>query len=171
MKPSIEVAEAVDEYMTENGFTREEYTAKTMTLFAGPFSFRVPNPKARQQLVPLHDIHHVVTGFGTDVIGEGEQGVWELRAGCPMGIGYFLNSLATAGAFLLSPRRVIRAFLSAKDAETLYGSRINQEAAQAMTLGELRKRLGVPENGVANRAQRRLHSHAPKMRFADRAAN
>jgi hypothetical protein len=157
----VSVGQAVDEYMTENGFTIAEYTAKTVTLFAGPLSFRVPNPPARQRAVPLHDIHHVVTGFGTDVIGEGEQGIWELRAGCPGLVPIFLNSLAATGAFLLSPRRVIRAFLSAKGAETLYMSRISEESAKLMTVAELRRHLHVPENGIANREERRLHSHAP----------
>ena len=162
----IAVGRAVESYMAENGFTVAEYTAKTVTLFAGPLSFRVPNPPARQRAVPLHDIHHVVTGFGTDVIGEGEQGIWELRAGCPNAIAFFLNSVAAAGGFLLSPRRVIRAFLSAKNADTLYDSRINEESARLMTVRELRGRLGVPENGVANRKERRLHSHAPHGAYA-----
>jgi hypothetical protein len=169
------VGQAVDDYMTENGFTIAEYTAKTVTFFAGPLSFRVPNPKARQEAVPLHDIHHVVTGFGTDVIGEGEQGIWELRAGCPAPIAIFLNGLAAAGGFLLSPRRIIRAFLSAKDATTLYprgtgplrsDSRISEESAKLMTVRELRRHLNVPENGIANREERRLHSHAPRTSIA-----
>jgi hypothetical protein len=162
----VEVGRAVETYMTENGFTVAEYTAKTVTFFAGPISFRVPNPPARQRAVPLHDIHHVVTGFGTDVIGEGEQGIWELRAGCPGAIPIFLNSLAATGAFFLSPRRVIRAFLSAKNAKTLYVSTIDAEAARLMTVRELRRRLGVPENGIANRNERRLHSHAPNGAYA-----
>ena len=171
MDHRIEVGRAVERYMAENGFTREDYTAKTVMLFAGPLSFRVPNPPARQKVVPLHDIHHVVTGYGTDVIGEAEQATWELRAGCPSPIAIALNSLAMLSGFFLSPRRVIRAFLSAKEAETLYGSRINEEAANVMTVAELRRRLGVPEDGVANKSERRLHSHAPKMAFPDRVAS
>ena len=159
------VADYVQRYLDENGFTREEYTARTVQLFAGPIAFRVPNPPARQRAVPLHDIHHVVTGFGTDVIGEGEQGAWELRAGCPGVIPIFLNSIAMLGGFLLAPRRVIRAFRSGKTAETLYGStRISHEAALEMSLTELRQRLGVPERGVANPDERRLHSHAAELR-------
>ncbi|MEO7110173.1 MAG: hypothetical protein ABI183_07045 [Polyangiaceae bacterium] len=167
----VSVGQAVDEYMTENGFTIAEYTAKKMTLFAGPLSFRVPNPQARQRAVPLHDIHHVVTGFGTDVIGEGEQGIWELRAGCPALVAIFLNSLAAAGAFILSPRRVIRAFSKAKGASTLYPvrgapagreSRISEESAKLMTVRELRRHLSVPESGIAELGERRLHSHAPQ---------
>jgi hypothetical protein len=160
------VGQAVDDYLTENGFTIAEYTAKTVRFFAGPLSFRVPNPKARQEAVPLHDIHHVVTGFGTDVIGEGEQGIWELRAGCPAPVAIFLNSLAAAGGFLLSPRRIIRAFLSANGATTLYGSSISEESAKLMTVRELRRHLHVPENGIANQAERRLHSHAPRASVA-----
>ncbi len=163
------VGQAVEEYLTENGFTVAEYTAKTVKFFAGPISFRVPNPPARQRAVPLHDIHHVVTGFGTDVIGEGEQGIWELRANCPGIIPIFLNSLAAAGGFLLSPRRIIRAFFAAKGAETLYPhgseSRISEESAKLMTVRELRRRLGVPENGIANLEERRLHSHAPSSAY------
>jgi hypothetical protein len=159
------VGQAVEEYLTENGFTVAEYTAKTVKLFAGPISFRVPNPPSRQRAVPLHDIHHVVTGFGTDVIGEGEQGIWELRAHCPGIVPIFLNSVAVAGGFLLAPKRIIRAFLAAKGAETLYMSRITEESAKLMTVRELRRRLGVPEHGIANPDERRLHSHAPSSAY------
>ncbi len=160
------VRDHVESYLEENGFTRAAYTAKTTTLFAGPLSFRVPNPVARQKVVPLHDIHHVVTGFGTDVVGEGEQGIWELRAGCPAPIAIALNGLAVASGFLLSPRRIVRAFRRAKNAHTLYVDGLGEQAALALPISELRAHLGVPPEGVAVADERRLHSHAPRRRPA-----
>ncbi|HEX7665336.1 MAG TPA: hypothetical protein VF407_12515, partial [Polyangiaceae bacterium] len=113
-----------------------------MTLFAGPLSFKVPNPASRQKVVPLHDIQHVATGFGTDIVGEGEQGIWELRAGCPTPIAFALNGIAAMSGFVLAPRRIARAFRSAKNATTLYVTGIREEEALAMSVGELRAKLG-----------------------------
>lgn len=164
------VQDAVEQYLAENGFTKKEYTAPFVTFYLGPLSFPFPNPPGRQKLVALHDIHHVVTGFGTDVIGEGEQGAWELRAGCPSPTGIFYNGLAMLTAFFVAPRRVLRAFRAAKGAETLYVSRVNKEAALEMTLHELRGRLGVPAEGIARAEERHLHSHAAELRAKVAAA-
>ena len=48
-----------------------------------------PNTDSRKRAVPLHDLHHILTGYKTDWMGEAEIGAWELRAGCNSFITFF----------------------------------------------------------------------------------
>ena len=83
-------------------------------------SLKFPNTKGRKRAVPFHDLHHVLTGFGTSWVGEAEIGAWELRAGCNSFITYYLNGAGVLIGLFLSPRRVWRAFRAAKGQHTLY---------------------------------------------------
>ncbi len=44
--------------------------------------FAFPNTEGRKRDAPFHDLHHLVTGYGTDLIGEAEIGAWELGSDC-----------------------------------------------------------------------------------------
>ncbi|HYL64494.1 MAG TPA: hypothetical protein VE077_17910 [Candidatus Methylomirabilis sp.] len=100
--------------------------------------------------MPLHDLHHVLTGFGTNWIGEAEIGAWELRAGCNSFITYFLNGGGVLIGLFVSPRRVCRAFRAAKGQRTLYRDPLAYESLLRMTVSELRTRLGIPPQGLAS---------------------
>ncbi len=64
--------------------------ARWVRIRIGPIPFAYPNTKARKRLVLAHDLQHLLTGYGTDLIGEAELGAWELgtgvrdRSGCVM---------------------------------------------------------------------------------------
>jgi hypothetical protein len=155
------VASALESYLDENGFTTAEYTAPTVTVSLGRLSFPFPNPPTRQRVVPLHDLHHVATGYGTDFRGEAEVAAWELAAGCTTPFLYGINLSTGMTGMLLSPRRVVRAFLAGRKCRTLYRSGMSAEAAKGLTVAELRKHLGVPEQGIGSPRERRLHPRAP----------
>ena len=150
---------AIDRYLGENGFDRADYTAPTVEVEAFGRSFRLRNRPNRQWAIPLHDLHHVATGYGTDLIGEAEIGVWELRGGCRRPVVYGLNIAAVVMGLFLAPLRLWRAFADARGARTLYVQEHDYAALLALPLGELRRRLGVPPAGVV-RAPRRLHAKA-----------
>lgn len=162
MSTSESVESALNRYLVENGFSESEYTKQTMVLEVGPLSFVLPNPPTRQRAIPLHDLHHVATGYGTDLVGEAEIGVWELRGGCNTVFLWLINLVAIVTGLFLSPRRMLAAWRNARGARTLYVSRIEPARARAMTVPELRRALGVPEQGAAVAAERRLHPRAPK---------
>src|SRR5438445_8760870 len=44
----------------------------------GPIPFAFPNTTGRKRLVLARDLHHLLAGYGTDLIGEAEMGAWEL---------------------------------------------------------------------------------------------
>lgn len=150
------VREAVDRYLEENKFDRAEYTASHVPLKVGPLMLRFPNGKARQRAIPLHDMHHALTGYGTDLVGEAEIGAWEMRAGCTNLFLYAINLTAVIAGVFLSPRRVLAAFRAGRGSTSLYALGLSAEEYDAMSVDELRRRAGIPEGGVADRSTRKL---------------
>jgi len=140
--------EALEEFLGTNGFTIESYDAPTIAIPIGPVTIPLPNTKGHKAVVRLHDLHHVATGYGTDLVGEAEIGAWELRAGCTNFASWFYNSMAVALGLVLSPRRVWRAFRGAKGSRTLYRLGVPYDEVLAMPLGEVRGRLGLPAGGL-----------------------
>lgn len=168
---SVSVREARDAYLAENGFTVEGYDAKwTDASFLG-VRFAVPNTARHRVAIMLHDLHHVATGYGTDLVGEGEISAWEARGGV-VPAGLYVASIILSGGLmglLFAPRRALRAFRRAQGCTTLLPlCRIppvefeaRYEELLAMTVGELRARLGVPSSGVADRPAK-LHAYASR---------
>lgn len=158
----MRVAEGLDEYLGENGFDAAEYTAATFRLKMFGRYFDVPNSPDRQWAIPLHDLHHLATGYGTDWVGEAEIGIWELRAGCKTAVVYWLNAVAAMIGVVIAPRRMLAAYRAARGAQALYRAGVAYDAALGMTIGELRALLRVPEGGLGG--ERRLHTDAEASR-------
>ncbi len=159
---SMRVADARDAYLRENGFTFEEYAAPRTKAFLFGFTFSVPNTKDHARGIMLHDLHHVATGFGTDVTGEGEVSVFEARSGLA-GIGLYVRSLVLLGVatgMLVAPLRALRAFRLAWRCTSLFDESTPYETLVSGTVGDLRARMGLPRDGIAGPA-RGLHSKAP----------
>jgi hypothetical protein len=138
------VQKARDLHLAANGFHLRDYEAETFTIRIFRLSLKFPNTEAHKRAVPLHDLHHVATGYRTDWVGEAEIGAWELRGGCDSFITYFLNGSGVVIGLFLAPHRVWRAFQEAKGQRTLYNYPVPYEMLLQMTVGELRKRLGIP---------------------------
>lgn len=168
LHPSMRVREALDHYLAENGFTREAYDApRTDASFLG-VRFTVPNTPGHRVGIMLHDLHHVATGFGTDIVGEGEVSAWEVRGGL-RGLDLYVGSLVVTGTMVGLVRAPLRIVDASRVAEgprhSLFGMTVPYEQLLEMTVGELRTLLGVPQEGAA-RARRRLHAYAPKAAMA-----
>jgi hypothetical protein len=149
---ALGVREARDRYLDENGFSTDTYTAPRVTVdfvFGSRVTF--PNTRDRQRAIPLHDLHHVATGYGTDLVGEGEIGAWEIAAGCNTLALYVLNGTVFLLGLLTHPIRTLRAFRIGLAQRTLYREAITYDALLAMTVFELRALLGVPPDGLADR--------------------
>lgn len=140
---SLLMEEARNLYFAANGFSVRDYAAPTFTIGILGFSLKFPNTAARKRVVPLHDLHHVLTGYGTNWIGESEIGAWELRAGCNSFVAYFLNASGVLIGLFISPSRVWRAFRAARGARTLYRDPAPYDLLLQMTVGEVRRRLGI----------------------------
>jgi hypothetical protein len=162
------VREALRRYHEANGFKGDAMTAETLQIRVLGHVGDLPNPRFQRALLARHDLHHVATGYGTDLRGEAEMGAWELAAGPKlwirpprwsrvpgvegpaavalwMGLGAFVW-VNNAGALLLgvlAPIRTARAFVRGLFARSLYRDELDYEALLDMTLEALRARLGV----------------------------
>ena len=161
--PSLSVRAARDRYFGLNGFTLDDYHADTFEVDLGEVTGEVwtfRNSVGRRRVVPLHDLHHVVTGYGTDIVGEAEIGAWELMAGCTSLFLWCINLGGVILGFLVAPRRVLRAARGALGQRTLYVAKIPYNDLLQLTVGEVRARLRVPLHGGAEQPPR-LHRRAP----------
>ncbi|MFK7991631.1 MAG: hypothetical protein AB8I08_36780 [Sandaracinaceae bacterium] len=137
------VRQALTDFLDDNGFTIDDYDAPTVAIPIGPLTVHLPNTAGRKKVVGWHDLHHVATGYGTDLVGEAEIGVFELRAGCPSMVGWVYNGMAVALGLVLAPRRVFAAFRAARGKRTLYGAGLDYADALALPLATLRARMGL----------------------------
>jgi hypothetical protein len=160
---SMTVAEAREAYFAENAFTLASYDEKTTKAEVYGIPFAVPNTDLHRWALILHDLHHVATGFGTNLTGEGEISGWELGAGGMRSLGW-VASLVIMGALMglvVAPRRTYTAWKAGRKGRSLFREGADPERFLAMTLGELRAELGLPEEGLAA-LPRGLHWSAPK---------
>ena len=157
------VRQGRDAYLHENGFTVEAYDDKrTQASFFG-LKFSVPNTPAHRRAIMWHDLHHVATAYGTDLIGEAEISAWELRRGLK-GLDLYVSSIVVGGAvmgLLLAPRRTLKAFrAAAHPGRNLFALELSEyEGLLELDVATLRETLGVPSAGLA--CSHKLHAYAP----------
>ena len=79
----------------------------------------------------LHDVHHLVTGYDTDWIGELELAGWELGSGgCAAHVLFWFDRIAAMVIGLLSaPRRTVAALRTGLQQRNLYGRRSGEVLA------------------------------------------
>lgn len=155
------VRDGRDAYLRENGFTLAGYDEPRSKITILGVSFWLPNPPSRRHAIMRHDLHHVVTGYGTDMFGEVEISAWELRRGLA-GLGLYVRALVVSLAALglvIAPRRTVRAWRASERLPSLFADDGELEALLALPVGVLRRKLGVPQGGIA--IARRLHAAAP----------
>lgn len=131
-------------YFADNGFALDGgYADDWVIVKLGPIPFPIPNTASRRAAVPNHDLHHVATGFATDLVGEGEIGAWEIASGCAhVRAALVLNLLVMWPVLFMAPGRLFRAFVWGRHTRNLYGERVDA-GLLAETVGSLRRRLGL----------------------------
>lgn len=149
-EPAATLRQARDMYLCENGFTTDAYTDPTFQVPMGRWTLHLPNPRARQRVVAMHDVHHLLTGYGTDFVGECEISAWELRAG--LGRNWFAWYICPTLSFLgllRCPSRTLAAFRAAKGSRSLLHLRKFPEEILDLSVAEARRQQRVPEDGAA----------------------
>jgi hypothetical protein len=118
------------------------------------FTIKIPNTKARKKAVKIHDLHHIVTGYRTNLRGESEIAAWELASGCRrMPAAFVLNLAALAIGAVIAPRAVLRAWARGRATQNLY-THDTVDALLPMDVDAVRTTLG-------------LDAPSPAPRFAD----
>ena len=137
------VRQARGEYFAANGFSDAGYTDDWVTLKLGPIPITFPNTASRKRAIPLHDLHHVATGYGTTWLGEAEIAAWEVGGGCTdHWAAWVLNLGGMSYGAVLAPRRVFRAFVRGRRSRNLYHAGWDDSLLE-LSVGELRRRLAV----------------------------
>ena len=120
-----------------------------------PIPFYFPNWPSRVAAARLHDLHHIAAEYETDWPGEAEIAAWEIASGCA---GYHAAWLLNFGGFgaglVLAPKRLFRAFLRGRRAETnLYKTGFDDSGLDDITVGMLRDQLGLRAPVLSPRAE------------------
>jgi hypothetical protein len=139
---TVRAARAV--YFETNGFGADGGYGKTwVPVKVGPAEFVIRNTKGRVRAVPLHDLHHIATGYPTTLEGEALIGAWELASSCRDHFAaWFLNANAFGYGIVLAPRALWRAFVRGRHSLNLYGGDFSEGLLDG-NVGDLRRRLGV----------------------------
>jgi hypothetical protein len=143
--PDMSVLAARTRYFVENRFgDNGGYDDRWVTLATlGPLKLGFPNTAGRIRAVRRHDLHHLVTGYDTDFVGEAEIAAWELASGCEnFRAAWVLNLFALPFGMLREPARMRRAFARGCNSKNLYAEPFT-DALLHERLGQLRDRLGV----------------------------
>src|SRR5687768_9532294 len=84
----------------------------------------LPNVENRRRAVPLHDLHHILTEYGTTWRGEAEISTWEVSSGGLRGFwaGWILDLMNVAQGLVINPRGVYGAFMRGRQTTNLFGS-------------------------------------------------
>ncbi len=147
MTETITMGDARSRYYEANGFGADGGDSlRWVPIKILGLTLYIPNTEARRRAVRIHDLHHVVTGYGTDLRGEAEIGAWELASGCwrwPVALVLNLGALGIGAA--IAPRRTVRAWARGRRTRNLYGEREGIDHLLPRTVGEVRAALGLDE--------------------------
>lgn len=146
-EPMMSVHEARARYFADNAFGDDGgYQDRWVILYKlGPIPLGFPNTAGRIAAVRYHDLHHLATGYDTDIIGESEIAAWELASGCSQfPAAWVLNSLALPVGVLRASGRMQRAFARGCRTRNLYSEPFTDNLLTER-LGALRERLGMTQ--------------------------
>jgi hypothetical protein len=114
----MKVADALAAWRVQHGQVGADRRGPVFWVRLGSVSIPVPHPGQ----LHWHDLHHLVLGYGTDLVGEMEISAFELRT-VPRTVVVFLLCVAGVAAGLIwAPRQTIAAWRRAKGWRNLYGS-------------------------------------------------
>jgi hypothetical protein len=144
--PGDTLRHARDDYFAVNGFgPNGGYDDAWVDFKLGPIPMPFPNTPARKRAVRYHDLHHALTGYATDIIGEFEISAWEIASGCADHVAAWqLNLSGMVGGLFAAPRRTWRAWVRGRQSRNLYRASYD-DALLARTVGEMRHELGLDE--------------------------
>jgi hypothetical protein len=165
----LSLREARARYFRANGFGADGgYAASWVKVRLGPIPLAFPNTAARVRAVRFHDLHHVVTGYATDVVGEAEIAAWEIASGCAgFAAAWVLNLHALVLGLLRAPRATWRAFVRGRRTRNLYRWPYD-EGLLGARVGDVRARLGL---GAASPSAAGPATWGDRVAFAAWSAN
>jgi len=129
-------------YFAANGFPADGgYAATWVPLMFGRVRLYLYNAPSRKRAVPIHDLHHILTGYSTTPAGEAEVAAWELGAGTwPYHFATLINLPALLYGLIGWPRRIYRAFVAGRRCSSLYQQTVDASLLES-SVDQARQRL------------------------------
>ncbi len=144
--------EARTAYFARTGFDDGTYVDTWVKLPVGPIHVYMPNVGPRREAVKIHDINHIVGGFGTDWQGEFEISAFELGMGTGRyWVGWFLGVGGVALGLLRCRDPVRRAFARGRRTKASIYREIpdlTDAVLDGTTVGALRERVQIPDEAT-----------------------
>ena len=141
--PELTLRDARTQYFAVNNFGWGGYDDKWVKVEYGLLRFYFPNTKGRVKVVKYHDLHHILTEYGTSLSGETEIGAWEVATGCTRSLAaWLLNLSGFAAGLFINPRGVYKAFVRGRQSSNLYHLSFNDELL-SQRVGQLRQQLSL----------------------------
>ncbi|MCB0410927.1 MAG: hypothetical protein KDD22_00265 [Bdellovibrionales bacterium] len=146
MTDQISVEQALKEFYGTQHLGDEAFTQAVNYAQFGSLKIPFPNLKKRREIIYLHDINHLLTGYDTTYAGEGELAAYELASGFPFHcwVGYLYAPIAFLTGVFVAPLRVWRGWLRGWGAKNSCHADLTREEIFSMNLGELRQYLQIP---------------------------
>jgi hypothetical protein len=159
-EPTMTMRDARARYFDANGFgPNGGYDDAWVDFSLGPIPFPFPQTAGRVRAVRYHDLHHILTDYDTNFVGELEISAWEIGAGCKDFVAAWqLNLSGMAGGLFLAPRRTFAAFVRGRRSRSLYGE--DFEPLLDAEVGATRREFVAPEPGPATAADVALFAAA-----------
>ncbi len=151
----ITLREALRDHLTRKGIRSSEDPAEKLykddwfRFYVGHRSFRILKLGSAIRSVAVHDAHHLITGYGTDVRGEAELTGWELASGgCGRHWVMWIDRLiAIPMLMLFYPLPSLRAIQRGLKERNLY--RVDFERALTTEFDEVRRQVTEASKRVA----------------------
>ena len=141
--PEQTLRDARAQYFAVNNFGWGGYDDKWVKVEYGVLRFYFPNTKGRVKVVKYHDLHHILTEYGTSLSGETEIGAWEVATGCTRSLAaWLLNLSGFAAGLFINPGGVYKAFLRGRQSSNLYHLSFDDELL-SQRVGQLRQQLSL----------------------------
>jgi hypothetical protein len=159
--PTDTLLDARNRYFAVNGFgPTGGYEDKWVDFKLGPIPMPFPNTKSRIRAVRFHDLHHVLTGYDTDIYGEFEISAWEIGSGCADHVAAWQLNLGGlfAGA-IVAPRRTWRAFVRGRHSRNLYRHEYG-DALLTRHVDEMKRELELDRSHSATASDAALYAAA-----------
>jgi len=133
--------DARDAYLAAAGLGDGGYDLPWVKLKMGRVPLAIPNTASRKRAVPLHDLHHCLTGYQTDWAGEFEISAWEVASNCQgYGFAWYINLQGMLAGLFYSPCRTWRAWVRGRSNGNLYAIGYSESLLQR-SVEELRREL------------------------------
>ena len=137
------VGKLLEDFYRESHFADDSSVVNWIHVRIGPLKFPFPNPRQRREVIWLHDLTHLLTGYDTSWAGEGEIAGWELASGftSKYWIGYFYAPITFSIGLIVAPLRTLRALRLGLGKKNVYKLRLENSRLKQMTVAELKNLL------------------------------